>query len=198
MPLGSAEALALAGMMGSGKSTVAAELGRLFRRRVVSTDAEVVRRAGKPIAAIFAEDGEAAFRALERAVVASLTGPLVIDLGGGVFCDAASASRLLATARVVFLDVAAGEAARRIAADPGAGARPLLDRWAALLARRLPLYRRAHHTVEVGGLGAAAAARKIVDLVARGTPFDPALSGGGRRAQHERGSARERWVGEDA
>ncbi len=199
MPLGSDEALALAGMMGSGKSTVAAELCLLLGRRVVSTDAEVVRRAGKPIAAIFAEDGEAAFRVLERAVVASLTGPLVIDLGGGVFCDPASASRLLATARVVFLDVAAGEAARRIAADPGAGARPLLDRWSALLARRLPLYRRAHHTVEVGGLAAAAVARRIVDLVARGAPFDPVLAGAGRgeRAQGDRGSARERWLGEE-
>ncbi|HET9596716.1 MAG TPA: shikimate kinase [Anaeromyxobacteraceae bacterium] len=166
MPLGSAEALALAGMMGSGKTTVAAELARLLGRRVVSTDAEVVRRAGKPIAAVFAEDGEAAFRALERAVVASLAGPVVVDLGGGAFCDPATAGRLLATARVVFLDVSPAEAARRIAADPGAGVRPLLERWAALAARRRPLYLRAHHRVEVDGLAPEAVARRILELVA--------------------------------
>jgi len=177
MPLGSAEALALAGMMGSGKSTVAAELGRLLGRRVVSTDAEVVRRAGKPIAALFAEDGEPAFRALERAVVASLSGPLVVDLGGGAFCDPAGAARLLGTARVVFLDVPAEEAARRLAGGPGAGARPLLDRWRALLSRRLPLYRRAHHTVEVGALSPPAVARRIVGLLARPAP-ERLLEGG--------------------
>jgi shikimate kinase len=168
MPLGSAEALALAGMMGSGKSTVAAHLGLLLGRRVVCTDDEIVRRAGKPVARIFSEDGEPAFRALERAVVASIAGPVVVDLGGGAFCDPDSAARLLRTARVVFLDVAAEEAARRIAQsgyDPGAGARPLADRWEALLARRLPLYQRAHHTLRVGALTPEAVARRIVDLV---------------------------------
>ena len=158
-------ALALTGMMGSGKSTVAARLGRMLVRRVVSTDAEVVRRAGKPIARIFAEDGEPAFRALERQVVASLSGPWVIDLGGGAFCDPASAARLLATARVIFLDVSPAEAGRRIGAGHGYQERPLAPGWESLLARRLPLYRRAHHTLTVDGLAPGAVARRIVDLV---------------------------------
>ena len=162
MPLGSGEVLALAGMMGSGKSTVAACLGRFLSRRVVSTDEEIVRRVGKPIPRIFREDGEPAFRALERAVVASLAGPLVVDLGGGAFCDPASAARLIATARVVFLHVSAAEAARRIGRGEG---RPLAAAWADLAARRLPLYRRAHHVVEVDALAAEAVARRIVDLL---------------------------------
>jgi shikimate kinase len=111
MPLGSGETLALAGMMGSGKSTVAALLGRLLGRRVVSLDAELVRAAGKPIPEIFAHDGEPAFRALERAAVAAIPPGAVADLGGGAFCDPASAARLLAVGRVVFLDVSAAEAA---------------------------------------------------------------------------------------
>jgi shikimate kinase len=152
-------------MMGSGKSSVAARLGRMLVRRVVSTDAEVVRRAGKPIARIFAEDGEPAFRAMERQVVASFSGPCVIDLGGGAFCDPASAARLLATARVVFLDVSPAEAARRIGAGHGYKERPLAPGWDSLLARRLPLYRRAHHTVTVNGLAPEAVARRIFDLV---------------------------------
>jgi shikimate kinase len=162
MPIGSAETLALAGMMGSGKSTVAAVLARLLRRPLVSVDAEVVRRAGKPVAAIFAEDGEPAFRALERAAVAAVPAGAVADLGGGAFCDPRSAARLLATARVVFLDVSAAEARRRIAGGSG---RPLAASWEALLAQRLPLYRRAHLVVRVDGLAPEAVARRILEAL---------------------------------
>jgi shikimate kinase len=162
MSLGSAESVALAGMMGSGKSSVAAILGRLLGRRVVSLDREIARAAGKPIPAIFAEDGEPAFRALERIAVASLPPGVVADLGGGAFCDPASAERLLATARVVFLDVSAREAARRLGAGEG---RPLAARWEALLAARLPLYRRAHLSVAVDALTPEAVARRIVEAL---------------------------------
>jgi shikimate kinase len=162
MPLGSAETLALAGMMGSGKSTVARLLGRILGRRVVCLDDEIARAAGKPIPAIFAEDGEPRFRALEREAVAAVPAGAVVDLGGGAFCDPASAARLLAVGRVVFLDVSAAEAARRLGAGEG---RPLAARWEALLAPRLPLYRRAHLTVEVDALSPEAVARRIVEAL---------------------------------
>jgi shikimate kinase len=165
MPLGSAELLALAGMMGSGKSAVARELSRLTGRTVVSVDDEIVRRAGKPIAAIFADDGEPAFRALERACVAALAdqrGGAIVDLGGGAFCDPENAGRLLAAGRVVFLDVSPAEAARRIGGDPG---RPLLARWEALHRERLPLYRRAHLTVLTDDLTPGDVARRILEAL---------------------------------
>jgi shikimate kinase len=162
MPLGSAETLALAGMMGSGKSTVARELGRLLGRRVICVDDEIARLAGKPIPAIFAEEGEPAFRALERIAIASLPAGVVADLGGGAFCDPEGAARLLSVGRVVFLDVSTREAARRIGAGEG---RPLAGRWGELLARRLPLYRRAHLVVAVDALAPAAVARRIVEAL---------------------------------
>ena len=162
MPLGSGELLALAGMMGSGKSTVARHLGRLLGRPVVALDARIAARAGKPIPAIFAEEGEPAFRALERLEVASLHGPLVADLGGGAFCSHANAEHLLSVGRVVFLDVSAAEAARRIGAGDG---RPLAATWGPLLARRRSLYQRAHLRVEVDGLTAEAVAQRILGLL---------------------------------
>ena len=114
------------------------------------------------IPAIFAEDGEVAFRALERHAIAALPAGVVADLGGGAFCDPAGAARLLSTARVVFLDVSAAEAARRIGAGEG---RPLAARWEALLARRRPLYARAHLRVEVDGLSPDAVARRILEAL---------------------------------
>jgi shikimate kinase len=164
MPLGSAETLAVAGMMGSGKSTVARHLGRLLGRRFVRLDDEIVRAARKPIPAIFAEDGERAFRALERIAVATLPAGVVADLGGGAFCDPESAARLLSVGRVVFLDVSAREAARRIG-GAGSEVRPLAASWELLLARRLPLYRRAHLAVEVDALAPEAIARRIVEAL---------------------------------
>ncbi len=162
MPLGSAETLALCGMMGAGKSTVARALGRLLGRRVVSLDAEIARAAGKGIPAIFAEDGEPAFRALERAAVAALPPGVIADLGGGAFCDPMSADRLLASGRVVFLDVSPAEAARRLGRGEG---RPLAASWEPLLAQRLPLYRRAHLTVHTDGLTPEAVAQRILEAL---------------------------------
>jgi shikimate kinase len=162
MPLGPGDILALAGMMGSGKSATARELSRITGRRVVSVDQEVVGRAGKAIAAIFAEEGEARFRALEREVIAALPPGVIADLGGGAFCDPASAERLLSGGRVVFLDVSAAEAAKRIGSDP---ARPLAARWEELLRVRLPHYRRAHLTVITDGLTPEVVARGILEAL---------------------------------
>ena len=162
MPLGSAETISLAGMMGSGKSTVGRELARLLGRRLVDTDAEVERLARRPVASIFAERGEPAFRALEREVVRGLAGPVVVALGGGAFCDPGNAEHLIRVGRVVFLDVSAGVAARRMR---DGGGRPLARQWEELLRARLPLYRRASFTVPVDGASADAVARRVAALL---------------------------------
>jgi shikimate kinase len=167
MPLGPADILALTGMMGSGKSATARELSRLTGRRVVSVDGEIVRRAGKAIAAIFAEEGEPRFRALEREAIAALAPGVIADLGGGAFCDPVNAERLLAAGRVVFLHVSAAEAARRIGSD---SARPLATRWEELLRARLPLYRRAHVTVATDGLSPENVARRILEALSTEAP----------------------------
>jgi len=162
MPLAPGELLALTGMMAAGKSTVARVLGARLERQVVSTDAMLESRFGKPVARIFAEDGEPAFRAAERAIIERLDGRLVVDLGGGAFCDPASAARLLEAGRVVFLDVSQAEAARRLAGGRG---RPLAASWEELQAERLPAYRRATLTVAVDGLSADEVAARILEAL---------------------------------
>jgi shikimate kinase len=147
-------------MMAAGKSTVARVLGARLERQVVSTDAMLEARFGKPVPRIFAEDGEPAFRAAERAIIERLDGRLVVDLGGGAFCDPSSAARLLSAGRVVFLDISPEEAARRLAGGRG---RPLAASWGALHAARLPAYRGATLTVAVDGLSADEVAARILE-----------------------------------
>ena len=62
----------LVGFMASGKSSVGRALSRRCGWPKVDADEEIVSRAGKPIAEIFRESGEDAFRELERAVVTDI------------------------------------------------------------------------------------------------------------------------------
>lgn len=75
----------LIGMPGSGKSTVGAALARRLERPFVDADEEIVRRAGRSIPEIFAEDGEERFRALETEVLSDLgkRSGIVLATGGG-------------------------------------------------------------------------------------------------------------------
>ncbi|MGE5830958.1 MAG: shikimate kinase, partial [Micromonosporaceae bacterium] len=114
----------LVGPPGAGKSTVgelvAAALGRPFR----DTDRDIEAAAGKPISAIFIDDGEDVFRALERAAVAEALGSFdgVLALGGGaVLAEPTRAA--LGGHTVVYLSVELGEAVNRVGLGAG---RPLL------------------------------------------------------------------------
>jgi shikimate kinase len=105
--------LVLIGAPGAGKTTVgrmvAGRLGVGFR----DTDADVAAAAGKPVAAIFVDDGEAAFRALEATAVADAlrTHAGVLALGGGAVLTPATQEALRGH-QVVFLDVVLATAAR--------------------------------------------------------------------------------------
>ncbi len=133
----------LIGPPGAGKSTVGALLAARLKVAFTDTDAEVEATAGKPVSDIFIEDGEPAFRELERAAVARALADSdgVVALGGGAVLDPET-QRLLAGRTVVYLETGFAAAARRV----GLGqARPLLignprATLKALLDARLPVY----------------------------------------------------------
>ncbi|WP_239394578.1 shikimate kinase [Frankia sp. CiP3] len=133
----------LVGPPGSGKTTVGQLLARRLGTSFRDTDTDVELRAGMPVADIFVERGEEAFRALERdAVARALTGhDGVLALGGGAVLDAATRASLRGQ-RVVHLDVGVSDAVARVGL---ARDRPLLveaprTRIAAMLRARAPLY----------------------------------------------------------
>ena len=96
--------VALVGMPGCGKSTIAQAVAQELGRACVDLDAEIEREAGKSIPEIFAQEGEEAFRAAEtRAARQFSRENAVLATGGGCVLRAENAQALRANSLVVWL-----------------------------------------------------------------------------------------------
>lgn len=147
--------IVLVGLPGAGKSKV----GKLLAERLgiahIDTDALIVEREGRPIADIFASDGEPTFRLMETAAVAdALTHEAVVSLGGGAAASPA-VRELLSGHTVVYIDAPHEELVRRTASKTH---RPLLAQdpsgtLARLRAEREPHYRAVATIVVESGPG---------------------------------------------
>ena len=78
--------LYLVGFMGTGKSTVGRLLARQLGLQFLDSDHEIERAQGRPVAKIFAEAGEPAFRAMEREFIehGHPAGGCIVACGGGL------------------------------------------------------------------------------------------------------------------
>lgn len=148
--------IVLVGFMAAGKTTVGRRLADRLGYRFVDLDDEVVRRAGRSIAAIFREEGESAFRRLEAEATGALDAAagLVVAVGGGWMARPELRDRWPDAVRV-WLRVGAAEAVARL--EGGLAGRPLLatedpERAARrLLAEREEAYALAELSVETEG-----------------------------------------------
>ncbi len=155
------------GPPGAGKSTVGALLADRLGAALRDTDQQVELRAGRTIADIFVVDGEAAFRALERAEVLAALAEHdgVVALGGGAVMDEQVAAALEGHT-VVFLDVGIADAAGRVGFDQS---RPLMavnprGSWVRLMDRRRPTYERlATLVVDTAGRAPDAVVDELVE-----------------------------------
>ncbi|MGQ9889499.1 MAG: shikimate kinase [Aggregatilineales bacterium] len=143
--------IVITGFMGTGKTTVAQRLAGLVARPFIDTDAEIERRAGRSIAAIFAEDGEAAFRRSEARLCRFLAGQrgLVIATGGGTLVDPGNRAVMLASGFVVCLNASVETIRQRLT---GQSARPLFHGdWEGLLRQRQAAYAEIPHQIDTDG-----------------------------------------------
>lgn len=141
--LGRKDNIVLIGLSGCGKTTLAPFLSKALGMPVVEMDDEIVKEAGKPISAIFAEDGEKAFRDMETACAKRCAGlqGAVISTGGGVVLREENMAALSETGLVVFIDRAPEAIVGEDLSD-----RPLVaenrQKIFDLYAQRIGLYRR--------------------------------------------------------
>jgi len=145
-----ADKLYLVGFMGAGKTTVANAVGRRIGWRPEDIDSRIEAHEHRSVAAIFAADGEAYFRRVERLVLHELLPErnLVIASGGGTFVDPENRALMLSDGAVAWLDVPMSTVIERIPVD---GRRPLAaDRlqMEELYQRRRTAYAAAHVRID--------------------------------------------------
>ncbi|MEN9620253.1 MAG: shikimate kinase [Actinomycetota bacterium] len=133
-------AVVLIGPPAAGKTRVGKRVGRILDAPFIDTDREIVAAHG-PIADIFAQQGEEAFRVIEAAAVAdALTrSGAVVSLGGGAVMTPSVATSI-ADVPVVLLTVTPEAAADRLDPESRPLVREGIGAWVELVARRMPTY----------------------------------------------------------
>ena len=159
----------LIGLSGSGKTTVGRIVAERLHAGFVDVDAILLRKEGKPIAMIFAEKGEGAFRDMERKEMeaALANQAAVIAPGGGWAAQPGALDAAKASGYVVYLKTKPETAAARAAPS---GTRPLLmgedpeTQMRALIKEREPFYAQADAKVETDRKSAEEVATEVVRL----------------------------------
>lgn len=137
--------------MGAGKSTVGKELANCLNVPVIDTDEWIEEEQGKSISAIFAEEGEAAFRQYERQALQTLPiKDVIITTGGGIVIQEMNRNWMREHGTVIYLHCEPDAIYERLQADT---TRPLLEKnkqenIKTLLNERLSYYNEADSIVD--------------------------------------------------
>lgn len=155
--------LILVGISGSGKSTVGRLAAKQLRTNFSDIDELIVAGSGQPVAELFAREGEAQFRRLERAAMDRVLAapPHLIAPGAGWIAEPGNLEAA-GDALLIYLEISPAAAAARLAED---ATRPLLaggdplSRLSGMLRTREPWYRKAGLTIPASGMPEAVAAQ---------------------------------------
>jgi len=159
----------LVGMMGAGKTTTGRQVAEKLGWDYLDSDVEVEKKTGLTVPALFARDGEVAFRDAEAEVLRAAcarTDPAVVSVAGGAVLRPENRDLLRTCGRVIWLRARPATLAARV--GDGAG-RPLLDgdpaaALRALDAVRRPLYAEvADETIDVDDLSPGEVAARIIE-----------------------------------
>jgi shikimate kinase len=141
--------IVLIGYRGTGKSTVGRQLAARLGRVLVSTDAEIVKRAQRTIPEIVAQQGWEYFRDLESEICREVASrdQLVIDTGGGAILRAQNVEALKKNGTLFWLEASVGTITKRIGRDTQrpslTGTKSFVDEIQDVLRERTPTYQAA-------------------------------------------------------
>ena len=164
--------VALVGLMGAGKTSIGRRLAQRLQTPFVDSDAEIEAAANATIAEIFERDGEPAFRAGERRVIARLLndGIQILATGGGAFIDPETRARMRERAVVIWLRADIDTLLRRVARKK---TRPLLNNGdprailEKLMEVRHPIYAEADIVIESENGSPQATVDLVIEALAR-------------------------------
>lgn len=167
--------IVITGFMGTGKTVVGRAVAERLGRWFVDMDAVIEQRARKPIRAIFAEQGEVAFRLMEAELCHELAHErnLVIATGGGALVSEANREALGRSSVLICLTAPVDVILERLA---DADDRPLLagpdrrSRVEALLAQRAAAYAAIPHHVDTAGKTVDEVAEEVIRIARRAGP----------------------------
>jgi shikimate kinase len=159
--------LALVGFMGTGKTSAGRLVAEQLHFEFIDTDELIQTKTGRTIADIFSKNGEPAFRALERDVVAELARrtKTVISTGGGLPTNPENLASLKTHALVVCLWASPERIWERVRNQSH---RPLLHdpdpqkKIRELLEARAPFYKQADVLIRTDERSAREVAQQIV------------------------------------
>ncbi len=165
--------ISLTGFMGCGKSSVGRRLSELLCCHFMDLDAEIEAREGRSIAEIFAKDGEAEFRRIEKETLTDIIGTpvssAVLALGGGAVMTPGSEEIVHENSVCVYLKASVDTLIERLSNETSG--RPMLkdvpmsERIMDLMSQRASTYERAAHIIiETDGKSIDEIAREIISL----------------------------------
>jgi 3-dehydroquinate synthase len=162
--------IVLTGFMGTGKTAVGRVVARILGREFIDMDTLIADCAENTIPRIFAEDGEAVFRRMEKELCRELSGreDLVIATGGGALVDPENHTLMMKTGTVVCLTASRDEIVRRLN-EMDLSARPLLgDNPQAAVARLMEARRDAYRAfpwrIDTTGLPVEEVAQRVIEI----------------------------------
>ncbi len=163
--------IVLVGFMGTGKSVVGRALARRLKRPFVDLDRLIEKGAGRSVAKIFADSGEAGFRELEQEVVRAVAPKLdqVIAAGGGVLLNEENVRLLKASGILVCLtarpEVILKRTLKMLPSRPLLNGPNPLEKLEELLTLRAPSYAQAHVTIDTSDRSVEEVAEEVVKAI---------------------------------
>lgn len=163
----------LVGFMGTGKTVVGEILAKKMAKEFIEMDAVIEEKQGIEIVDIFAQQGEACFRSLEKILLGSLSKreDLVVSCGGGLICDHENLKLLKETGVVFALTASVSTIYQRVKEHSH---RPILnvdnpqEKIKQLLERRAPFYDQARHSIDSDNLSPEEITDKIIAILNHG------------------------------